>query len=184
MLSLACTFACMLLSRDLDVPLKSDDHAALTARVASWEGAPTAAANAGASGGAAGLSFELPGQQYTLLFSAARGGCLTNITDTISGEDVLEAPLELRYRAGAAAAPRSLCDDAGAQLSVDSRSASSLVFHRPLPAGSGAKALRVRVGFDSGTFQVTVAMYLEGEAAAPLQISPLWEARRLRARAR
>ena len=49
-----------------------------------------------ANAGDGDLVFHIPRQDYTLVFPSSRGGCLSSIVDTISGEEHIASPLTFR----------------------------------------------------------------------------------------
>ena len=79
--------------------------------------------------------FNIPGQEYMLVFTAAQGGCLTRVVDQLSGSDVLAQPLELVHDGAAS----SFC--APSMLNITTRTLRTLAF----VAATATHELRVNI---------------------------------------
>lgn len=105
-----------------------------------------------------GVVFEVPHQNYTLTFPNSHGGCLANITDQISGDDVLSAPLEVMD------SQRSYCVPLNS-LKVLHRNATSLSFSSQ---GSHGWGLLVDVqAIADGSMPVDITYTVVGGATSP-----------------
>ena len=73
------------------------------------------------------IKFSVPQQDYTLVFAAARGGCLSSVRDAVTGEELLASPLQFSL-SGAAAPPGDPPCSAGATLRILHQNETALSF--------------------------------------------------------
>jgi hypothetical protein len=73
------------------------------------------------------ITFSVPQQDYTLVFAAARGGCLSSVRDAVTGAELLASPLQFNL-SGAVAPPGDPPCSASATLRILHRNETALSF--------------------------------------------------------